>query len=191
MHQLQALYRTILKDCDPVTEGRLKQRLDGEIDHKFAWAFLRFLVEVTEWADKSTDVATNLRSLGLKITEERMELCTRRFLPSPLINQDLTFIAAPTVAKEIALHPLIAQTVKCLNHYFFHTSSGLLDLGHSGVQAGDSICVLDGCKVPTALRQGDGRYILVGECFVLGLMDGEAAERVSNRQARIEKFELH
>ncbi|KAL1600761.1 hypothetical protein SLS60_007149 [Paraconiothyrium brasiliense] len=48
-----------------------------------------------------------------------------------------------------------------------------------GIQAqrGDRICILQGGRVPYLLRRiTDGTYVLVGECWVQGLMHGEALE---------------
>ncbi|TGO47376.1 hypothetical protein BCON_0280g00030 [Botryotinia convoluta] len=41
---------------------------------------------------------------------------------------------------------------------------------------GDIVYVMDGCDVPYLLREVDGenRFRLVGECYVFGIMDGEA-----------------
>ena len=40
------------------------------------------------------------------------------------------------------------------------------------------IYVMDGCDVPYLLREadGEGRFRLVGECYVFGIMDGEAVK---------------
>ena len=40
-------------------------------------------------------------------------------------------------------------------------------------QAGDLICLLLGGSVPYILRPAGDKYIFIGECFFLGLMDGE------------------
>jgi hypothetical protein len=50
-------------------------------------------------------------------------------------------------------------------------------LGHvpSGSQIGDKVCILFGSAVPFLLREDkDGFFELVGECYVHGIMDGEA-----------------
>jgi hypothetical protein len=54
-------------------------------------------------------------------------------------------------------------------------------LGHvpRETEVGDVIVILKGAQVPHVLRraeQEDGRYVLVGECYVHGMMDGEVVE---------------
>lgn len=64
---------------------------------------------------------------------------------------------------------------------FAVTRRGYFVLGPDALQAGDVVAVLRGGKVPFVLRKvsvgGDGedeeRWVLVGECYVHGLMDGE------------------
>jgi hypothetical protein len=42
-------------------------------------------------------------------------------------------------------------------------------------EKGDLICVFDGGEVPYLLRPaGNDSYILIGECYLHGIMDGEA-----------------
>ena len=62
------------------------------------------------------------------------------------------------------------------------TSSGSLGLAPKASRVGDLICVLHGCTVPVILRERyetsslvGSFFELVGECFVSGIMDGEAA----------------
>lgn len=58
-------------------------------------------------------------------------------------------------------------------HCFFTTSQGYMGTGPPYAMPGDKVCVIQGANVPFLLRpDGDG-YLLVGEAFVLGLMDGE------------------
>lgn len=57
----------------------------------------------------------------------------------------------------------------------FVTAGGLIGLGPKMLQPQDIICVLLGVKVPLALRPAaDGRYRIVGECFICGLMENQA-----------------
>jgi hypothetical protein len=47
-------------------------------------------------------------------------------------------------------------------------------------QVSDLVCILYGCSVPVVLRKAysgiEGAFELVGECYVHGMMDGEALE---------------
>jgi len=49
-------------------------------------------------------------------------------------------------------------------------------------QVGDIICVLYGCSVPVVLREkeenGKKIWLLIGECYVHEIMDGEAVEDI-------------
>lgn len=55
------------------------------------------------------------------------------------------------------------------------STNGYIGLAPPSTEAGDEICVLLGCIAPMVLRPvGNGEYIVVGECFILGLSRGEA-----------------
>ncbi|KAF2265467.1 HET-domain-containing protein [Lojkania enalia] len=59
----------------------------------------------------------------------------------------------------------------------FRTQSGYIGIGPPGMTEGDVVCVLRRCTTPVLLRhtsESDMEFELVGSCFVLGLMDGEA-----------------
>lgn len=60
---------------------------------------------------------------------------------------------------------------------FAVTRKGYFVLGPDALQDGDVVAVLRGGKTPFLLRKvsggGDARWVLVGECYVHGLMDGE------------------
>jgi hypothetical protein len=57
---------------------------------------------------------------------------------------------------------------------FFISSKGYMGMGPEALREGDQICVALGCSVPLLIRQTEDHHVLVGECFVWGLMDGEA-----------------
>lgn len=69
----------------------------------------------------------------------------------------------------------------------FVTKDGRLGLGPSYMAVGDFIAVILGYTVPVALRFDEhGRYSLIGEVYLDGVMYGEAMER----QLHIEDFEI-
>lgn len=83
-------------------------------------------------------------------------------------------------------HPSIAvqymQRVQCViwNRRLFITTDGLgrklYGLAPQRSEKGDSVCILHGCSVPVVLRPRAEFWELVGECFVYGIMDGEAMQ---------------
>lgn len=62
----------------------------------------------------------------------------------------------------------------CANRRFFATKEGYFGLGPAGTRVDDVCCVLPGAKVPFVLRSDGDEYKLIGECYVHGLMRGEA-----------------
>jgi len=56
----------------------------------------------------------------------------------------------------------------------FLSSEGRMGLARFDVMEGDKICILHGGHVPFVLRQEGSQYLFKGECYVHGLMDGEA-----------------
>ena len=57
----------------------------------------------------------------------------------------------------------------------FVTTKGHLGLGPDHLESGDLVTVLFGCQVPFLLRKSvNGKYEVVGEAYVDGIMDGEA-----------------
>ena len=73
---------------------------------------------------------------------------------------------------------------------FFRTVKGYLGLGPQSLMEGDLCCVLFGAKVPFVLRKADRGYILVGECYIQGIMRGEAIEMWRSGGSEVERFNL-
>ncbi|MCJ1395419.1 hypothetical protein MMC18_008305 [Xylographa bjoerkii] len=76
------------------------------------------------------------------------------------------------------------------NRRLTRTRNGRLGLLPAGAEALDLVCVLQGCSVPVLLRPldvmvGDG-FELIGECYIDGIMEGEAVEGFG----RIQEFEI-
>jgi hypothetical protein len=59
----------------------------------------------------------------------------------------------------------------------FFTTGGFLGQGPSEAQEGDEIAIIFGAQMPFIIRRDlDGHYLLIGECFVHGLMRGESTD---------------
>ncbi|KAL2040278.1 hypothetical protein N7G274_007181 [Stereocaulon virgatum] len=58
---------------------------------------------------------------------------------------------------------------------FVTTREGNIGLAPLAAKAGDQVCILLGCQSPLLLRSdGHGYHTVVGECYVHGVMEGEA-----------------
>jgi hypothetical protein len=86
------------------------------------------------------------------------------------------------------------QSVIWNRKFFVSKANRWIGLAPTDARVGDLICILYGCSVPVILRPQtvDGRdvWILIGECYVHGLMDGEAMERTNVTGFESEEFEL-
>jgi hypothetical protein len=82
------------------------------------------------------------------------------------------------------------QAVIWNRKFFLAKTKSLFGLAPSQARHGDFICILFGCSVPVVLRENQPRWVsgfseiakpeqtftFIGECYVHGLMDGEAKE---------------
>jgi hypothetical protein len=56
-----------------------------------------------------------------------------------------------------------------------------MGLGPPLAESGDIVCVLLGAPVPFVLREyAQGKYFLIGECYMDGFMDGQALDRIAD-----------
>ncbi|KIM99219.1 hypothetical protein OIDMADRAFT_20001 [Oidiodendron maius Zn] len=64
------------------------------------------------------------------------------------------------------------------------TRTGLIGLGPGFAEVGDSVCVLFGGHVLYVLRKRDQlyRHKFVGECYIHGMMDGDALNSSNPRR---------
>ena len=112
-------------------------------------------------------LAAQIMSACLEQTEANAEFVN---------STDSKVEAAINVAKQT----MLATTSK---RKFFVTDKGYMGLGPLWMKAGDEVVVLPGARVPFLVRRapspvsldlGDSCYRMIGECFVHGIMDGEA-----------------
>ena len=61
------------------------------------------------------------------------------------------------------------------NRRFFTTEAGSKGFDPRLVELGDFLCVLLGSQVPFVLRAVVEHYVIVGECYCHGVMEGEVA----------------
>jgi hypothetical protein len=77
---------------------------------------------------------------------------------------------------DLALNSYVTNVVASMdNRSFISTEAGHIGLAPLLAEAEDEVVVIPGCSSPMVLHPTDeGRHQVVGECFILGFMDGEA-----------------
>ncbi|KAI9147596.1 Heterokaryon incompatibility protein [Paramyrothecium foliicola] len=86
---------------------------------------------------------------------------------------------SPDAIDSLRLRHAYMRVDRVANHRrFFTTSKGYLGMALETTEKSDGIYILEGCTVPVVLRDlGDGQHFeFVGECYVHGIMNGEALE---------------
>ena len=84
-----------------------------------------------------------------------------------------------------------AMREMCAIRRFFVTRDGRLGIGPSGLRSGDVVTILFGSGVPMILRKRAGRWLLVGDCYIHGLIEGQAIDRVETGAATAQWFNIH
>jgi hypothetical protein len=100
----------------------------------------------------------------------------RKILLGPLSLEDIFKRKMFIDFQELYL-PAFAGAHKrwCYNRRFFISESERYGWAVDGTCAGDRVAILYGYKYPFLLRDaGDGTYKIIGDCYIHGLMDGEA-----------------
>ena len=96
------------------------------------------------------------------------------------IQYELRFLSEPNDHRRYFTKVAMA----CNRSSLFVTSSKRIALGPPAMKEGDQVCIIYGCQTPFILRptqSKSGSYILVGPCYVHGLMRGEAVEEREER----------
>ena len=76
-------------------------------------------------------------------------------------------------------HNFWAKAQTCHNRRLFYTENGRLGLGTLFIQPGDVCCIFFGIPIPVILRGAtDGRYRLLGDSYIDGVMRGELIEQL-------------
>ena len=73
----------------------------------------------------------------------------------------------------------------CLGRKLFSTLSGHIGIGNGTLESGDLVCVFLGGMTPFIIRPVDQKYKFVGECYLHGIMHGEALEEGLKRRQLI------
>ena len=104
-----------------------------------------------------------------------VEMLTAVVSPSSFVDEkELRALAQGGTTKNF----LDAAATVCKNRARFRTSTGMIGIGPQAMEEGDYVCVLYGAPIPFVIRKRGESYILIGECYVRDIMNGEAVQKV-------------
>lgn len=103
------------------------------------------------------------------------------------MNDNIQFAFLTCRQDEAAHHTFSGANSKwCHNRRFFRSEAGRFGWAIDGAEPRDMIAVFRGCDYPFTLRpNGDGSYKIVGDCYLHGIMDGEAMVNESLSEVEI------
>lgn len=157
--RLQALFWVTVGDIDIFNEERLRLGQPGtESFDRLLNAFTMFHTLRIEEAGPSPGRSPNLPYIDLMLEPGASEF--NRNSP-PMGGSDLE-----------AYQRKFFQSTE--GHWVFWTKEGYLGVSTSKIRTGDPVTVAFGYSIPLVLRKVESHFGLVGSCFILGYMDGEA-----------------
>ena len=117
-------------------------------------------------------------------------VCGKRlgdYLPSSL--DEVRGQVDPVVLRDV----LVARDRINVRRRMMSTQKGYIGMALQEVRMDDVIAVLLGCSMPMVLRPVDDdahEYSVVGECYIHGIMGGEAMHWVDNGQCKMQEFTI-
>jgi hypothetical protein len=116
--------------------------------------------------------------------------CLVQSSPNGDINTNKIIIQSEVEAPLIVEFLRRVQSVVWNRKFLVSESKKLIGLAPMTAQVGDIICIIYGCSVPVVLRKhvlGEQiSWSFIGECYIHGMMDGEAMEMDSSQVKRQE-----
>jgi hypothetical protein len=149
----------------------------GEQDSIRAFLPFGFDQRRDKWQELLTEMGSNMNAADIAFLQNALvesETWAGEFWP----DEDLAMIMA---------HLRTHFESECA---VFWTSEGYIGLSSNAVRAGDKVSVLNTLSTPTVLRKKASHHMHVGACFVVGLMDGEAAGLIEEGKLCIQDFEI-
>jgi hypothetical protein len=199
----QALFRTMIRDV--TTDEELH---DTETRHKFLQVAIGFMMFLGQDALHEGYMSNEILRYLPEIASRNWPPWAVMFLlwsvrvPTP--PQDLTLewilepflgppnsilrLSSPESRHQSSPVPYLGNTLEFIGKHventehmdFFVTPKGYMGLCPISAREGDRVCILDGCNSPVLLRETGSHFVLVGECYVYGIMFGEIVPKIES-----------
>lgn len=189
---LKVYFRTMLLDQLPNTQSRL-----GSGSNQFANLLLVFSRALKEVGIFDDLLNTGVDSMGREVLTITRTTDRQKFVILEEDDIDAVLATGGSVASSFNIHNALGTWIMSIeigtmqNRVLFICSKGYLGMGPPGLLSSDMIYILLGCSVPMVLRKVDDHFLLVGECYVHSLMDGEAMDIVQRDEIPLQDLNIH
>jgi hypothetical protein len=200
----QAIVRVLFMDVDDRNDRRILPH--GRVLTDVWGSFITWILDDAIHAkDPNWNFAEELRSIGMKFDvhyhgeDDFIRVAANEYsfgsssTPDLPDGQDLMgeFPGDSGINTQFALLHNQLRFYRGHSRKFFLTQGGYMGLGPPSTSLGDQVCVLSDCSTPALLKNVEGHFIHKGQCFVLGLMDGEAVQDVTYGKREVEQIKIH
>jgi hypothetical protein len=122
---------------------------------------------------KQRTQADSSRELPPAASYTTQDQASGTYLTPRITSQDIE-----RLAKDVTLGKDVLPTAERLiaGRHVFISTSGFMGQVPDTACEGDEIAILFGTRYPYVIRRDGDQYLLIGPCYVLGLMEGEAME---------------
>lgn len=159
--RLSFLRKTLYKDFKELISG-VARTATAEIGYNDKGRWARTGNQRYQTAVTLLMIRANSPSETRSFDSELLELGKRDGIQPTIDGRSAALYCGEIVAKAFKRRPFV-------------TTKGYLGLGPDDIKAGDVIALVMRSQVPFVLREiADGKYKLIGEAYVDGIMDGEA-----------------
>ncbi|KAJ4324792.1 hypothetical protein N0V94_001021 [Neodidymelliopsis sp. IMI 364377] len=167
-----ALWRTLL--CDMDSTGHQAPTLYS----KYFFAYFRFMRQAPEILETTLQDAAPLAPLEPTLSRKATKLAVFLGLVSHAAARDASNFH-DWFDSHLHTNTLVEESMQKwgASKSLCRTRHGRLARVPNHATTHDLICILHGAEVPYVLRlQEDGTYVVIGECYVHGVMHGEALQ---------------
>ncbi|KAG5798546.1 hypothetical protein H9Q69_002434 [Fusarium xylarioides] len=167
----EALWRTIVADTIAEESGRAPESYSWLLDHKL-WQ--RGIAGVYTYGFGLNDfMARNQHLLVCGYTMEQLIFGHNKWLTKLRMTIGDNYYNSTETQREALSWAINAMAWRRL----FGTKNGRMGLGTCAAEVNDKIVLLRGCDTPLILREFNGGWKLVGECYTHGVMYGEVTAK--------------
>jgi hypothetical protein len=139
--------------------------------------------------DESANSTTQRNAICLPTFEEFVGDFLENERPELQVDWPVDFTLRPRFNCDARFYKTIQQNAE--DRMLIRTKEGYIGSAPGQTEEGDFIGILLGCKLPLVIRRFEDHYILIGACYIYGMMDGEVMDWVGNSNVSIQTLKFY